>query len=334
MRNPVTPTKHKHRPATGWCLGCARGYRGSLVDFIVMACVVMAWIGAPAPWAAAQGLQDGADVALNDGVPREVENVTVEQKLGNQIPLNLPLTDSSGRKVKTGYYIDGKKPTIISLNYSDCPMLCNVQLNQLSKSLTELDLKIGKDFQMLSVSIDPKESVATSAKTKKKYADQLVKTHPQVADGWEFCTAQQPIITKLADVTGFRYTYDKKSGEYYHPAMLVFVSPEGVITRYSLAVAFEPEDLRKALVEAGDGTVGSPVDQLILWCFSYDPTSNSYVPQAWRIMRLAGAFTIALMLACLAPYWIGRKSNRSLPDDDDTPPGGDAADSPGATSTA
>jgi protein SCO1/2 len=97
--------------------------------------------------------------------------------------------------------------------------------------------------------------------------------------------------------------------------MLAFLSPEGVITRYSLAVAFEPSDLKKALVEAGDGTVGSPVDQLILWCFSYDPTSNSYVPQAWRIMRLAGAATVGLMLACLAPYWIGRK-RLSSPDSD------------------
>ncbi|TWU56392.1 hypothetical protein Poly51_23020 [Rubripirellula tenax] len=257
----------------------------------------------------AQGLQSGADVSLNNGVPREVENVTVEQNLGAQIPLNLPLTDSAGRKVKTGYFIDGNKPTIVSLNYSNCPMLCNVQLNQLAKSLGELDLRIGEDFQMLSVSIDPKESTATARKTKDKYVEQLVSKHPRAEEGWEFCTAQQPIITKLADVLGFRYTYDAKSGEYYHPAMLAFVSPKGVVTRYSLAVTFETEDLRKALVEAGDGTVGTPVDQFVLWCFSYDPDSNSYVPQAWKIMRLGGAATIGLMLACLAPYWIGRKGS-------------------------
>ncbi len=153
----------------------------------------------------------------------------------------------------------------------------------------ELDLKIGEDFQILTVSIDPKETTETIRKTKQKYVEQLLKDHPSVDEGWEFCTAKQPIITRLADVLGFRYTYDQASGEYYHPAMLAFVSPDGVITRYSLAVAFEPEDLKKALVEAGDGTVGSPVDQFILWCFSYDPTSNSYVPQAWKIMRLGGA---------------------------------------------
>ncbi len=265
-----------------------------------------------------QSLQGREGVSLNDGIPREVENVTVEQKLGGQVPLNLPLTDSLGRRVKTGYFIDGKKPTIITLNYSSCPMLCNVQLNQLTKSLGELDLQIGRDFQILSVSIDPKETTETIRKTKRNYVDQLVLQQPAADQGWEFCTAQQPIITRLADVLGFQYTYDRKSGEYYHPAMLAFVSPEGVITRYSLAVAFEPEDLRKALVEAGEGTVGTPVDQLILWCFSYDPTSNSYVPQAWRIMRLGGAATVGLMLACLAPYWIGRK-RQPPPAPDETP---------------
>jgi protein SCO1/2 len=179
-----------------------------------------------------------------------------------------------------------------------------------------LDLQIGKDFQILTVSIDPKETTETARKTKQNYVDQVLRQHPNAAEGWEFCTAQQPIITRLADVLGFQYTFDRKTGEYYHPAMLAFLSPDGVISRYSLAVAFEPSDLRKALVEAGDGTVGTPVDQFVLWCFSYDPNSNSYVPQAWKIMRLAGAATVGLMLACLAPYWIGRKRLPGSADDE------------------
>ncbi len=283
---------------------------------VLLAMVVIATFGR-GEFVPAQGpFTSGQDVSLNDGVPREVENVTVEQKLGDQVPLNLPLTDSLGRKVKTGYFIDGNKPTIITLNYSNCPMLCNVQLNQLAKSLNELDLQIGKDFQILTVSIDPKETTETARKTKQNYVDQVLRQHPNAAEGWEFCTAQQPIITRLADVLGFQYTFDRKTGEYYHPAMLAFLSPDGVISRYSLAVAFEPSDLRKALVEAGDGTVGTPVDQFVLWCFSYDPNSNSYVPQAWKIMRLAGAATVGLMLACLAPYWIGRKRLPGSADDE------------------
>lgn len=275
---------------------------------IAVAMLGMSIAESPCAYAQAE-VREGAAVSLNTGVPKQVENVTVEQKLGGQIQLNLPMTDSVGRRVKTGYFIDGTKPTIITLNYSNCPMLCSVQLDQLTKSLAELDLQIGRDFQMLTVSIDPNEKPEAAAKTKAKYVDMLVRTQPTVEDGWAFCTAQQPIITRLADNLGFRYTYDSKTGEYYHPAMLAFVSPKGVISRYSLSVEFPPVDLRKALVEAGEGTVGSPVDQVLLWCFSYDPSSNSYVPQAWKMMRLAGAGTVGLLLACLAPYWIGRKAS-------------------------
>lgn len=280
-----------------------------MVGYLLAVAVSFTVIGGNRCALAQADVRSGAAVSLNDGIPREVEDVTIEQKLGGQIQLNLPLTDSRGRKVKTGYFIDGKKPTIITLNYSNCPMLCSVQLDQLAKSLAELDLQIGRDFQMLTVSIDPKETPEVAAKTKSKYVDLLRRTQPTVEEGWAFCTAQQPMITRLADNLGFRYTYDSKSGEYYHPAMLAFVSPTGVITRYSLSVDFPPADLKKALVEAGEGSVGSPVDQVLLWCFSYDPESNSYVPQAWKMMRLAGAGTVGLMLACLAPYWIGRKAS-------------------------
>ncbi|MDG2220421.1 MAG: SCO family protein [Rubripirellula sp.] len=287
----------------------------SLRTLLIFLALVLLSTNDPTGSARAQGLQGNENVSLNDSVPREVENVTVVQNLGDSVSLKLKLTDSRGREVETGYFIDGNKPTIITLNYSDCPMLCNVQLNQLAKSLGELDLQIGEDFQILTVSIDPKETSEKARETKQKYVQQVLKQHPKADEGWGFCTAEQPVITEIASTLGFEYTFDEKSGEYYHPAMLAFLSPEGVISRYSLAVAFEPSDLRKALVEAGEGTVGTPVDQFVLWCFSYDPTSNSYVPEAWKIMRLAGAATVCLMLACLAPYWIGRKrsSNQDTP---------------------
>ena len=283
----------------------------------LLCCVVLVgWVAAPSVVYGQRGLQSGESVSLNDGVPHEVKDVTVEQKLGDLVPLNLSLTDSLGRLVNTGDFIDGKKPTIISLNYSDCPMLCNVQLNQLCKSLKELDLQVGKDFQILTVSIDPTETTEKIRETKAKYVEQLADTHSRAQEGWAFCTAEQPVIDKLANTLGFRYTFNEKKHEYYHPAMLAFVSPTGVITRYSLALSFEPRDLRKALIESGDGTVGSRVDQLIMLCFSYDPDSNSYTAQAWKIMRLAGAATVCLMLACLAPYWIGKKAFPSKPVDD------------------
>ncbi len=257
-------------------------------------------------------LREGDTVTLNDSIPREVRDVTVTQNLGDSLPLNLPLTDSAGRAMESGYVFQGGKPVIVTLNYSDCPMLCNVQLSQLSRTLAKSDLKIGEDFEILTVSIDPKESSETSTKTKNKFAKPLTKQHPKVMDGWTFCTAEQNTIDRLSDSLGFSYTYDEKTGEYYHPAMLAFISPKGIITRYSLEVGFEIQDLRKALVEAGQGTVGSPVDQLLLWCFSFDPSSNSYVPQAWKIMRAGGATAVILIVICMTPYWIGSKRNPQI----------------------
>tara|TARA_R110002073_G_scaffold46789_7_gene127448 strand:+ start:1162 stop:2166 length:1005 start_codon:yes stop_codon:yes gene_type:complete len=286
----------------------------------VIAAMMLLLVGwcATAPAAMAQdgGVREGAPVT-NNLLPLEARGITVEQKLGDLVPLDLPLLDSLGRKTKTGYYIDSKRPTIITLNYSNCPMLCNVQLNRLADSLNKLELKIGEDFQILTVSIDPKESTERVRETKQKYIDQLT-NHPKAADGWAFCTAKQPVITKLADVLGFRYRYDARSKEYNHPAMLAFISPEGVISRYSLAIDFPTDQLKLALVEAGEGTVGTPVDQFIQWCYSYDPDSNSYTWHAWRLMRLGGAAMIGLMLACLAPYWLGRKGGVSVVPRDDT----------------
>lgn len=255
-------------------------------------------------------IQDGADVLLNDRVPREVRDVEVEQKLGNQVPKNIPLTNSLGQKFRLGDYLDGK-PLILTLNYSNCPMLCNVQLNQLAQSLEKGELKIGDDFRLLSVSIDPTETDQRLRDTKAKYTEQ-VPSHPKAAEGWAFTRTSPANVKKLAEEVGFSYKYNPRTKEYAHPAMLAFLSPDGVITRYSLGVAFPPDDMKLALVEAGEGNVGGIVDQFVLWCYSYDPSENSYVPQAWKIMRLGGAVTIFIMFLILLPYWVGQKGKTEV----------------------
>lgn len=251
------------------------------------------------PWDTAFG-------QLNNAVPKQVENVTVEQKLGSSIPFDLDLIDSRGEPVKSGFFFDGRRPLLLTLNYSNCPVLCNVQLNALVQSLNQLDLRIGNDFQILTVSIDPKEATERIRQTKTKYLE-LLEQQPGAEVGWTFCTARESVISRLADAVGFRYTYDPKSGEYYHPAMLAFISPDGVISRYSLDVAFPVEQTKLALLDAGNGKIGSPVDQFIMWCFSYDPQRGSYVLAAWRVMRLAAATTVLCLLVTLVPYWLGRK---------------------------
>lgn len=243
---------------------------------------------------------------LNDRVPRQVEDVTVEQKLGESLPLDIPLIDSQGQATQSGYYFDGQVPVLLTLNYSNCPVLCNVQLNALVETLNQLDLRLGKDFRILTVSIDPKETTEKVRQTKQRYVAMLDR-QPGAEAGWSFCTARETAIQRMADAVGFRYTFDAKSGEYYHPAMLAFISPRGVISRYSLDVSFPAEQTKLALLDAGDGTIGSPVDQFIMWCFSYDPEQGSYVLAAWRLMRLAAATTVVVLLATLIPYWLGRK---------------------------
>ena len=251
-------------------------------------------------------MQEGADIVLNDRVPRQVREVKVEQKLGDEVSKDLPLINSLGQKVRMGDYLDGKRPLILTLNYSNCPMLCNVQLNQLAQSLEKGQLKIGDEFQLLSVSIDPTETDQRLRDTKDRYLEQ-VPSHPNAKSGWAFTRTNAGVVKKLAEEVGFSYQYNSKTKEYAHPAMLAFVSPDGVITRYSLGVAFPPDQMKLALVEAGKGEVGGFVDQFVLWCYNFDPAEGSYVPQAWKIMRLGGAVTMFVMFLVLLPYWIGHK---------------------------
>ncbi|HBJ34872.1 MAG TPA: SCO family protein [Planctomycetaceae bacterium] len=250
--------------------------------------------------------QSAATAQLNDRVPSQVENVTVDQKLGDSVPLDILLVDSNGQATKTGHFFDSKRPVLLTLNYSNCPVLCNVQLNALVEGLNSLSLRIGRDFQILTVSIDPKETTERIRETKSKYIEMLDQ-QPGADGGWHFCTARESSIKRLADAVGFRYTYDAKTGEYYHPAMLAFVSPDGVISRYSLDVAFPPEQTKLALIDASSGTIGTAVDQFIMWCFSYDADRGSYVLGAWRLMQLGAAMTVLVLLVTLVPYWIGRK---------------------------
>lgn len=264
---------------------------------------------------------------INNDVPKEVEQVTVEQKQGEQIPFDIGLIDIDGKTTRTGNYFDGRRPVLLTLNYSDCPVLCNVQLNALADSLDKLPLQLGKDFQILTVSIDPNEPTERSRATRDRYLAEL-QQQPAAAEGWHFFTASQGSIDRLAEAVGFRYTYDKQSGEYYHPAMLAFVSPQGVISQYSLDVAFPPEQLRLALLDAGSGSIGSPIDQFIMWCFSYDSSRGSYVLAAWRLMRLGAAATVGLLLFTLIPYWLGKKRAARLRNGGQSP--GSGGQSPGS----
>lgn len=242
----------------------------------------------------------------NEEIPAEVTGVGVDQKPGAQLPLDVKLTDSQGRSLRLQQIFGGERPVLVTLNYSDCPMLCSVQLNQLVATLDQLDLQIGRDFDLFTLSIDPKETTEKISQTKAKYID-LLPNQSGARSNWVFATSNQEGISKITDALGFRYKYDKLTKEYYHPAMLAFVSPNGVVSSYSMDVAFPANQMRLAIIDASEGKVGSVVDQFLMLCFRYDSERNRYVASAWKIMRLGGMVTIGVILALVGPFWFGSR---------------------------
>ena len=242
----------------------------------------------------------------NEEIPAEVTGVGVDQKPGAPLPLDVKLTDSQGRSLRLQPIFGGERPVLVTLNYSDCPMLCSVQLNQLVATLDQLDLQIGRDFDLFTLSIDPKETTEKISQTKAKYID-LLPNQSGARSNWVFATSNQEGISKITDALGFRYKYDKLTKEYYHPAMLAFVSPNGVVSSYSMDVAFPANQMRLAIIDASEGKVGSVVDQFLMLCFRYDSERNRYVASAWKIMRLGGMVTIGVILALVGPFWFGSR---------------------------
>ncbi len=238
-------------------------------------------------------------------LPENMQQVGIDQKLGDTLPLDAEFTNEQGEKVTLGHYFDSQRPVLVTLNYSDCPMLCSIQLNQLVKSLQELDLQIGEDYRVVTVSIDPKESPRKALETKTKYINALRRDGAE--QGWSFLVGKQISITKLADALGFRYKFIPETGDYSHAAMLAFCTPEGNVSSYLLLIDYDPKQLNLGLVDAGGGKVGSLVDNFLLYCSVYDPKAGSYTASAYKIMRVASAGTVAALLASLVPYWFGRR---------------------------
>ncbi|QDS90185.1 SCO family protein [Rosistilla ulvae] len=250
-------------------------------------------------------------------LPASVQEVGVEQRLGETLPLNTVFFDERGQKVRLNQFFDGQRPVLVTLNYSDCPMLCSLQLNKLVTALDELDLEVGKDFQIVTISIDPKETPFKARETKSKYVNILPREG--VADGWHFLTGKQDSITKVADAIGFRYKFIPETGQYSHAAMLAFCTPEGMISSYLLLIDYPADQVKLGLLAAGGGNIGSLVDNFVLYCSVYNPLEGSYTASAWKIMRLSAAATVLLLLIGLVPYWLGRRktsadlSNHELP---------------------
>ena len=237
----------------------------------------------------------------------QLEGVGVEEKLENSLPLDLEFTNSDGKNIRLRELFESGKPVLLSLNYSDCPMLCRLQLNGLVDGLRDMKLEPGEDFHIVSVSIDPSETPIRARQTKQNYLRSYGRAG--TADGWHFLCGKKSAIDALSDAVGFQFKYVPERKEYAHAAVTIAVTPEGIVSRYLYGVMYPPQTLRLALVEAGEGKIGTTLDRVMLFCFHYDAATGRYAPVARRLMSLGAAATVAAMAIGLVPVWLRRRSN-------------------------
>lgn len=226
--------------------------------------------------------------------PEALREVGFDQRLDAQVPPDIRLRDESGREVRLGDYF-GDKPVLLSLAYYSCPMLCGLHLQGLASSLKPLQLSAGKDFTILTVSFDPRDTSERAAAKKK---DSLERYGRMGAEGgWHFLTGDADQIAALTRAVGFRYQYDEKRGEFAHPAGVVVLTPDGHVSRYLFGIEYSPRDLRLGLVESAQGKIGTLVDQVLLFCFHYDPAMGRYSAIALNSVRVGGVLTILGLVA-------------------------------------
>lgn len=240
----------------------------------------------------AQGMTQGIMSPPANLRPPGLKHVGIEQHLNEQIPPNLMFRDENGTSVRLGDYF-GRKPLILNLVYYQCPMLCNEVLSGLESALRVLKFNVGNEFDVLTISFDPKE---TPAMASAKKAEFLKRYGRAGADGgWHFLTGPQNSIDALTQAAGFEYEYDPKTGQFAHATAIMILTPEGKIAQYYYGVEFAPKDLRLGLVQASQNKIGTVVDEVLLYCYHYDPDKGKYGAVITRILKLAAAATILLL---------------------------------------
>ena len=217
-------------------------------------------------------------------------NVSIAQKLGTQIPLDLQFRDEQGKVVRLSKFFNHGRPVLLNFVYYRCPMLCPMVLEGTATALTELKFDIGREFDVVTVSIDPRDKAADAARLKDKYIRHYGRLDS--APGWHFLTAHETSIKQLASTVGFQYAYDSRTDQFAHGAALLVLTPDGRTSRYFYGFEFKPRDLRLAIVEASAGKVGSVTDQLLLLCFHYDPVTGKYSRNAMMFARAGGLATV------------------------------------------
>lgn len=251
--------------------------------------------------AAAAPVSPAEIIERKEAAPKQVEDVDVREHLGASVPKALSFKDENGRQVALADYFDGKRPVILTFNYSNCPMLCSLMLNGLLDGLRELSYTPGDEFKIVTVSIDHAETPEHAKKTQARYLKKYGR--PEAEAGWHFLTGSAENVRAYAGALGFGYAYNEARKEYAHPSAMAVASPDGRIVRYLYGIEYPPSKLKLSLLEATEGKIGNPFDRLILYCFHYDATEGRYAPVAARVMRVGGAVSVVLLGTFLTLLW-------------------------------
>jgi protein SCO1/2 len=276
---------------------------GSLHAWLIAAAIALAFLPLSTP---AQLQGPVQDIGVR---PSLLKEVGIDQKLNQPIPLNLEFRDEHGKSVQLREYF-GQKPVILSLVYYNCPMLCTQVLNGIESSLKLIPMDIGKQFNVVTVSIDPTERPVLAEAKQALYTG--LYGRPGAAEGWHFLTGDEQQIRQLANALGFRYAYDPDSKQFAHASAIMLLTPEGKISRYFYGIQFASRDLRLGLVEASEGKIGTPVDQVLLFCYHYDPSTGKYGLLISRLIQTAGAVTVLAIAALILVLY--KKEHYALPE--------------------
>ncbi|MCP3164792.1 SCO family protein [Myxococcus qinghaiensis] len=241
-----------------------------------------------------------AIVEAQSDAPPQLKGVDVEEHLGEPVPLHTRFIDGSGQEVTLGSVLPKTRPTLLTLVYYNCPMLCNLVLNAQVKTMRELGLELGRDYEAVTVSVDPEDTPAMSNERRRKHLQSMGK--PESAP-WHFLTGTDEQIHRLADAVGFKYTYDASTKQYAHPAVVMVLTPEGSISRYLYGTDFPAKDTKLALLEAAGGRVGTSLDRVVMSCFKYDTATRRYGFYIFGFIRLGGMAVFLALATMLIYFW-------------------------------
>lgn len=252
-----------------------------------------------------------ADTETNDpDLPGALRGVGVDEQLGDFLPRDAQFLDSQGQEVTIGDYLDNGRPLLVNFIYHNCPMLCSITLEALVMTLSDMQWTPGQEFDVVSVSFGAGETPEMAARAKERMLAKL--DREGAAEGWHFLVGDSTNIALLTQSVGYSFKWVASTQEYAHPAALIFTGDDGKVTRYLHGLDLPADDVRKALVEASEGTVGSAVDQILMYCYQYDPDSNSYVIHATNLMKFGGMLTLIVLGIGLFVFWRRESDGQSV----------------------